>query len=139
MSVTTSMTTGRLAASACANAAGNAEACFDADAERAHVLGDAGEIRLAEGPQFARFVGLLAAIDAIEAALRLIAAAVIVDHGHRIDIPARRGLDLGDVIPEAGIAGERHHRPLRRRAFGAEPRRKRPAEMTGAAHIALPR
>src|SRR5262245_31235499 len=42
---------------------------FDADAERAHVLCDAGEIDLAEGPQFARLLGLLAAIDAIEAAL----------------------------------------------------------------------
>ena len=85
------------------------------------------------------FVGLLAAIDAVEAALRLIAAAVVVDHGHRIDVPARRGFDLGDVIPEAGIAGEGHDRPVRAGAFGAESGRERPAEMAGAAHIALPR
>ena len=41
---------------------------FDTDAERAHVLRDAGKIDLAEGPQFARLFGLLAAIDAIEPA-----------------------------------------------------------------------
>ena len=69
MSVTTSMMTGRLAASACASAAGKRLRILDADAERAHLLGDAGEVGLAEGPQFARLLGLGAAIDAVEAAL----------------------------------------------------------------------
>jgi hypothetical protein len=42
---------------------------FDANAERAHVQRDAGKIDFAEGPQFTRLLGLLAAIDTIEAAL----------------------------------------------------------------------
>src|SRR5262249_21914765 len=110
---------------------------LDPDAERAHVLGDAGEIDLAEGPHFPRLLGLRAAVDTVEAALGLIAAGVVVDHGDRVDAPARRRLDLGDMVPEPGIAGESHYRPLRAGAFGAEPGRKRPAEMAGAAHVVL--
>src|SRR4030095_17228580 len=40
---------------------------------------------------------------------------------------------------ERVIAGERDHRALRARTIRAEPRRERPAEMAGAAHVALPR
>src|SRR5687768_14140862 len=112
---------------------------LDPDAERAHVLGDPREVDLVEGPQFARLLGLGAAVDAVEAALGLVAAAVVVDDGHRVDLPAHRGLDVADVIPEPGIAGEGHHRPLRRAALRPEPRRERPAEMAGAANVALVR
>src|SRR5262249_46815621 len=112
---------------------------FDTDAERAHVLSDAGKINLAEGPQFARLLGLLAAIDAIEAALRLIAAGIVVDHRHGVDVPACRRLDFCDVIPEASIARESHDRPFGTSAFGAETGRKSPTQMPGTANIALPR
>src|SRR5262245_34036428 len=97
---------------------------LDPYAERAHVLGDAREADLAEGPHLQCLFRLLAAIDAVEAALRLVAARVVVDYRHRVDAPARRGLDLGDVIPEPGVAGERHHWPLRAGALGAEPGRE---------------
>src|SRR5207302_1665931 len=105
--------------------------------QRADLLGDPREIDGTERPQFARLFGLLAAVGAVEATLRLVAAAVVVHHRHRIDVPADRGLDLGDVIPEAGIAGEDHDRPLRCRAFGAEPGRECPAEVPAAAYVAL--
>src|SRR5206468_8184572 len=112
---------------------------LDADADRAHILGKAGEIRLAVGPKLQRLLGLLAAVDAIEAALRLVATGIIVDHRHRVDLPAHRRFKLADVIPEASVAGERHHRAMRRRAFRAEAGRERPAEMASAADIALAR
>ena len=35
-------------------------------------------------------------------------------------LPAHRRFDFGDVVPEAGIAGENHHRPLRARRLGAD-------------------
>src|SRR6185503_5057516 len=111
----------------------------DADAERAHLFGDAGEVGLAECPELARLFGLRTAVDAIEATLRLVTTAVVVDHRHGVDLPAHRGLDVADVIPEARIARERHHRTIRRAALGAEPRRERPSEMAGAAHVALRR
>src|ERR687887_603693 len=44
-----------------------------ANAERAHLFGDAREVDLAERPHFPRLLGLRTAIDAVEAALRLIA------------------------------------------------------------------
>src|SRR6516225_8565812 len=47
---------------------------LDANSNRAHVLGDAREVDLAEGPHFPRLLGLRPAIDAIEAALGLVAA-----------------------------------------------------------------
>src|SRR5262249_20808067 len=112
---------------------------FDPDAHRAHILGEPREVHLVEGPQRTATLGLLTAIDTIEAALRLVAAAVVVDNRDRIDLPAHGSLDLGDVIPEAGVARERHHWPFRHRAFGAEAGRERPAEMAGTAHVALAR
>src|SRR4029077_15608343 len=78
---------------------------LDPDPDRAHVFGDAGEIDLAEGPHLPRLLGLGAAIDAVEPALRLVAAGVVVDHGHGVDAPARRGFNFGDVVPEPGVAG----------------------------------
>src|SRR5262245_55934337 len=102
---------------------------LDPDAERAHVLRNAREIDLVESPQLARLLGLLAAVDAIEPAFALVAAAVVVDHRHRVDLPAHRGLDVTDVIPEAGVTRERDDRPLGRTAFRPEARGKRPAEM----------
>src|SRR4029450_8954650 len=112
---------------------------LDANAERAHLLGDAREIDLAEGPHFPRLLGLRSAVDAVKAALGLVAARIVVHHRDGIDAPARGSLDLGDVVSEPRIAGERDPRALRASAFGAEPRRERPAEMAGAAHVALPR
>src|SRR5215470_924478 len=112
---------------------------LDPDAERAHVLGNTGEVHLVEGPQSAAALGLGAAIDAVEAALALVAAAIVVNDRDGVDVPAYRGLDLADVIPESGIACECYHRPLRARAFGAEPSREGPAQVAGAAHIALAR
>src|SRR6478735_7869318 len=85
----------------------------DADAYGTHVFGEAGKVYSVEGPQPAAFSGLLAAIGAVEAALRLVSSGVVVDHRHRVDVPPYRGLKLADVIPEAGIASERHHRAIR--------------------------
>src|SRR5689334_23975366 len=42
---------------------------LDADAERADVLGDLGEVLPGVGPEFLAALGLLAAVDAVEAAL----------------------------------------------------------------------
>src|SRR6266567_8735606 len=83
------------------------------DAHRAHVLGDLGEVHVRVGPQLARLLGLRAAIGAVEAALTLIAAAVVIDDRHAVELPAHRGLDLADVVPKTRIAGEHHDRPLR--------------------------
>ena len=137
MSVLTSSTTGRSASSARRNAAREILRPLDADAHGAHVLGDLGEIDLGEGPELARLLGRVAAIGAVEAALRLVAAVIVVDHRHRVDLPPHRGLDLADMVPEAAIAGEDDNRPVGRAALGAEPRREGPAEMAGAADIAL--
>ncbi len=136
MSVTTSMMTGRSAFSA-RWIAGASSAGFFTRMPTAPMS----SAILAKftwcSPQLARLLGLLAAIGTVEAALALVAAGVVVDHGHRVDLPAHRRLDLGDVVPEAGVAGERHHRPLRAGALGAEAGRERPAEMAGAADVAL--
>src|SRR4029453_3377007 len=80
-----------------------------ANAERAHLLGDAREIDLAEGPHFPRLLGLRSAVDAVKAALGLVAARIVVHHRDGIDAPARGSLDLGDVVPEPRIAGERDY------------------------------
>src|SRR6185437_16327314 len=82
---------------------------FDADAERAHVLGQLSEVHLVVGPQLTRLLGWRTAIGAVETAFRLIAAAVIVDDRHRIYFPAHRRLDFRDVVPETGVAGENHN------------------------------
>src|SRR5512137_1909624 len=50
---------------------------LDPYAERPHVLSQAGKVRVVVGPQLARLLGLLAPIGTVEAALRLIAAAVV--------------------------------------------------------------
>ena len=137
MSVATSSTTGRSAASARAKA-GAKSAAFSTRMPTAPIsLAMRAKFDLGEGPELARLIGRVAAIGAVEAALGLVAAVVVVDDGDGVDAPAHRRLDLGDVVPEAGIAGEGHDRPVGRRAFGAEPRRKRPAQMPGAADIAL--
>src|SRR5436190_4141008 len=112
---------------------------LDANPQRAHLLGDAREIHLAEGPQLLGLLGLRAAIDAVETALGLIAARIVVDHRDRIDAPARRRLDLRNVVPKPGIAGEGDHRPLGATAFCAETGGKGPAEMAGATDVALAR
>src|SRR6185436_10133396 len=104
--------------------------------ERSDVLGDACEVYFAIGPQLARLLGLLAAIGAVEAALGLITAAVVVDDRDAVDTPAYRRLDFADVIPESGVAGEYDHRPLRARAFRAHAGGKCPAQMAGAPHVA---
>jgi hypothetical protein len=60
MSVTTSITTGRSAFSACASAPAISEG-FSTDAHRTHVFGEPREIHLVEGPERAPPLGLLAA------------------------------------------------------------------------------
>src|SRR6266700_4205287 len=107
------------------------------DAHCAHVLGDLGEVHVRVGPQLARLLGLRAAIGAVEAALALIAAAVVVYDRHTVQLPAHRGLDLADVVPEAGIAGEHHDGPLRTRRLGADAGAERKAEMAGGTEVAL--
>ena len=69
MSVTTSMIDRAVGGERLRQRRRQALRILDADAERAHLLGDAGEVDLAEGPQLARLLGLGAAIDAVEAAL----------------------------------------------------------------------
>src|ERR1041385_5517432 len=59
---------------------------LDPDSDRADILGDPGEIDLGVRPQLARLVGWIAAIDAVESALGLVAAAVVVDHGDGVDL-----------------------------------------------------
>src|SRR5258706_10512709 len=51
-----------------------------AQSERAHAFGEAREVGRIEGPQLARLPRLLAAVGAIEAALRLVPAAIVVHH-----------------------------------------------------------
>src|SRR4051812_28932676 len=110
---------------------------FDTDAERAHVLGDLGEVDLIVGPEFARAIVVrLIGIDTVEAALRLVAAAVVVDDGYGIEFPTYGRFDFADVIPEAGIAGEHDHRTIRTGRLGADPGAESPSEMAGAADIA---
>src|SRR3546814_15111733 len=72
-----------------------------------------------ELPQAQPLLGLLAAIDPVEAALRLVARAVVVDQGDGVDAPARGRLDIADVVPDARIAGEAEDRPVGRPALGA--------------------
>src|SRR5439155_5039935 len=91
---------------------------LDADAERSDLLGNAREVDRPVGPELARLLGLLPAVDAVEAALGLIAARVVVHDGDRVDLPAHRGLDLADVVPETRVAGKHDDGPLRCPAFG---------------------
>src|SRR6516162_6343728 len=60
---------------------------LDANSNCAHVLGDAREVDLAEGPHFPRLLGLRPAIDAIEAALGLVAARIVIDPRDGVDAP----------------------------------------------------
>jgi hypothetical protein len=85
---------------------------LDADAQRPDVLGDLGEVLLRVGPELLAALGLLAAVHAVEAALRLVAARIVVDEGDGVALPARRGLELDDVISEARVAGEGDHGAL---------------------------
>src|SRR6478752_3956894 len=106
---------------------------LDANAERAHILGEPGEIHRIVGPQFPRFDGLLAAVGSIETAFRLIAATVVVDDRDRRKIPTHCGFHFRDVVPEAGVTGENNHRTLLAGSLGAYARGKCPAKMAGAA------
>src|SRR5262249_20254738 len=112
---------------------------LDPNSDCTHLLGDAREVDLAEGPHFPRLLGLRPAIDAVEAALRLVAARIVVDHRDGVDAPARGGLDLGDVVPETRVAFEGDHRPVRTMQFCAQACRELPAEVAGAPAITLPR
>ena len=94
---------------------------------------------LREGPQLARLLGLRAAIDAVEAALHWLPPPLLLTTVTALIFQRTAVSIVADVVPEAGVAGERHHRAVGRAAFGAEARRKRPAEMAGAAHVALRR
>src|SRR5262249_56034908 len=98
-----------------------------------------GEVTLGEGHDLEVLVRLCAAVNAVELALRLVAARIVVDDRDRVDAPAHRRLDLADVIPEARVSSEHHHRTLRRAAFRPEPGRKCPAEMAGAPDVILAR
>src|SRR3954469_6396381 len=110
---------------------------LDADAERADVFGDPGEVLPGVGPELLAALGLLAAVDAVEAALRLVAARVVVDERDGVQLPAHRGLELADVVPEARVAGESDHRAVGARGLGAEAGGEGPAEVAGASHVAL--
>src|SRR5664280_1956365 len=110
---------------------------LDPNSKGPDAFGEIREIRFIEGPQFARLFGRSAAVGAVETALRLVAAAIIVDDRDGVDIPANCRFDLGDVIPEPGIAGERHDRAIRTGTLRTEPCRKCPAEMAGAAQVPL--
>src|SRR5262249_55328386 len=112
---------------------------LDTNTECTHILGQSGEIHLVVRPQFARLRGLLTAIGTVEAALGLVAAAVVVDDGDGRNIPAHSGLYFADVIPEAGVAGENDDGPLRTRGFRPDAGGKCPAQVPGAAHVALRR
>src|SRR6185437_15967694 len=107
-----------------------------ANAERADILRDLGEVRRLVRPQFARAVVGLAAIDAVEAALGLVAAAVVVDQRHGWNVPAHLRFQFADVIPEARVAGEYDDRPVGTRRLRADASAKRPAEVAGAADVA---
>src|SRR5207249_12187689 len=54
-----------------------------------------------------------------------------------IDVEARGGLELGEVIVEAAVAAEPDHRPIGQRALGAERRWEAPAERAGATQESL--
>src|SRR5262249_15751204 len=111
MSVTTSMRAGRFAVSARAMA-GPLSARFSTRIPTAPMSpGVRRDVAFAEGPLFPRLLGWRPAIDAIEAALGLVAARIVIDHRDGVDAPARGGLDLGDVVPETGVARERDDRP----------------------------
>src|SRR5262249_59212818 len=110
---------------------------FHSDTERTNVLGDAGEVDHPVGPQLAGLLGLLTSIGAVEAALGLVSTGVVIDDDDRVDVPADRGLDFADVIPEAGISCEDDDGPVGASALRAEARGKSPAEVSGAAYVAL--
>src|SRR5262250_1737573 len=107
---------------------------FHSDPERTNVLGDAGEVDHPVGPQLACLLRLLTSIGAVEAALGLVSAGVVIDDDHRVDLPADRGLDFADVIPEAGVSCEDDDGPIRASAFRTEARGKSPTEVSGAAY-----
>src|SRR3989442_4436486 len=107
------------------------------DAERADLLGNAREVDRPVGPELARLLRLLPAVDAVEAALGLIAARVVVHDGDRVDLPSDRRFDFADVVPQAGVAGKHDDGPLWSPALRSESRRERPAEMPRAPHVAL--
>src|SRR5262249_58687591 len=103
MAVPTAMRAGRPSVSA-RDGRTDVGRLLDPNSDCTHLLGDAREVDLTEGPHFPRLLGLRPPIDAIEAALRLVAARIVVDHRDGVDAPARGGLDLGDVVPETRVA-----------------------------------
>src|SRR5215510_85742 len=112
---------------------------FHSDPERTNVLGEAGEVDHPVGPQLACLLGLLTSIGAVEAALGLVSTGVVIDDDHLVDLPADRGLDFADVIPEAGVSCEDDDGSIGANAFRTETRGKSPAEVSGAAYVALGR
>src|SRR5207302_9051734 len=87
--------------------------CLHANAERADLLGDARAVDRPVGPELARLLGLLAAVDAVEAALGLIAARAVVHDGDRAALPPDRRFYFAHVVPPAGVAGRHGDGPLR--------------------------
>src|SRR5262245_1816376 len=112
---------------------------FYSDPERTNVLGDAREVDHPVGPQLACLLGLLTSIGAVEAALGLVSAAVVIDGAHRVGLPAASGFDLADVIPEASASRKDDDGPVGARALSAEARGNSPAEVSDAAYVALGR
>src|SRR5262249_51840514 len=112
---------------------------FHSDPERTNVLGDAREVDHPVGPQLACLLGLLTSIGAVEAALGLVSAGVVIDDDHRVDLPADSGFDFADVIPEASVSREDDDRPVGASALRAEARWKSPAEVSGASYVVLGR
>src|SRR4029453_15200604 len=112
---------------------------FHSDPERTNVLGDAGEVDHPVGPTLRGLLPLLTSIGPVEAALGLVSAGVVIDDGHRVDLPADRGLDFADVIPEASVSCEDADGAVGARGFRTDARGKSPAEVSGAAYVALGR
>src|SRR4029077_4170338 len=81
---------------------------------------------------------LLSAISRVEQFGLLVERAVVIHHDYRVDAETDSGLQFGQVIIEAAVAGEAQNRLVRQRTLYSQRRWEGPAEGAGTANEPLP-
>ncbi len=104
-------------------------------AHRTHRLGDGGEVGIRKQPLLVGRRRL--ARVALDAILFLVQRVIVVHQDDDVQFLFDCRLDLGDVVPDAAVAGEAKHRPAGGRALGAQRRRQPPAQRARTADVAL--
>ena len=108
----------------------------DGDAFAAHGFGGGGPVGVVELPEPVGSGGS-AAVDAFVERLFLVEGGVVVDDGDGANSVAGGGVEFGEVVPHAAVAGEADDRAVGGGAPGPDGGGQAPAQGAGAADEAL--